>query len=311
MDNTTLLTANNISYLYANQLGIRDVSLELKQGQVLGLLGPNGAGKSSLLRLLAGVIQAQQGSITLSGETLNPCNIRQRKSIGYLSEHPPLYLAMTVDEYLLYAAKLYGFKTKTCSSQLDFAKTRCGLNKFSRRVIKTLSKGIKQRIAIAQSILHQPKLILLDEPGDGLDPSHLKQMRQLIKELAVDHSIVISTHQIEDVKTCCQQLMILNQGKAVYQGELSDLDYSFKTECLFVKFATPPNLEKLNSIAGVDKVEQHDKHKFTIYGQRGHANQGLSQTIMHTALQAGWNLNEIHPQEQSLDLLFDRVIGEN
>jgi len=183
---------------------------------------------------------------------------------------------------------------------------QCDIEEYSHRLIKTLSKGIKQRISIAQAIIHKPKLILLDEPGDGLDPHHLVELRRLINTLAKDHAIVLSTHQIEDVKQCCQQILILNKGKPAYYGDLSIFEQSLELEHLHAHFLKPPKIDQIKSIEGVYNVEQQSDNQFLIHGQPG---EQLTQSIMQVAVSLGWNLNEIYPQEHNLDSLFHQIIG--
>jgi ABC-2 type transport system ATP-binding protein len=214
------LAAVGLTKKYGRHAAVNGVDLQLYQGDVLGLLGVNGAGKSTTLNLLTGNLIAQSGSVNICGVDLLREPIKAKKHLGYLPEVAPLYPEMTVDEYLRFAAQLHGISKNNLAAALTTAKNRCGLADKSASLIGKLSKGYQQRIGIAQAIIHSPDVIILDEPGVGLDPAQSNQMRELIRLLAHDSSVIFSSHILSDIETTCSRVAILHQGKIVLDEEL-------------------------------------------------------------------------------------------
>lgn len=218
------LTARNLTRRFGNRDIIRDVSLELKRGEVLGLLGHNGAGKTTTMQMLTGCLSPNSGSIEICGIDLLRQPTKAKAHLGYLPETPPLYRELTVDDYLNFAARLRGMKPVDVSAALAQAKQRCGLEAVSKKIISTLSKGYQQRVGIAQAIIHQPDVIVLDEPTVGLDPAQIREVRTLIRELGNTHSVILSTHLLGEVESICDRVEILNRGSLVYSGTTAELD---------------------------------------------------------------------------------------
>jgi len=203
---------------------IRDISLELKRGEVLGLLGHNGAGKSTTLQMLTGCLQPNSGEIKICGIDLARKPIPAKAHIGYLPETPPLYRELNVNEYLTYAARLRGINSANANEALALVKHRCGLNAVGQKNIGALSKGYQQRVGIAQAIIHQPDIIVLDEPTVGLDPTQIRDVRSLIRELGDTHSVILSTHLLSEVESVCDRVEILHTGELVFSGTTAELD---------------------------------------------------------------------------------------
>jgi ABC-2 type transport system ATP-binding protein len=198
--------------------------LELRRGEVLGLLGHNGAGKTTTMQMLTGCLSPNSGSIAICGIDLARQPTLAKAHLGYLPETPPLYRELTVDDYLTFAARLRGMKPANVSAALSQAKQRCGLEAVSKKIIGTLSKGYQQRVGIAQAIIHQPDVIVLDEPTVGLDPAQIREVRTLIRELGNTHSVILSTHVLGEVESICDRVEILNRGSLVYSGTTAELD---------------------------------------------------------------------------------------
>jgi len=218
------LSAIHLKRCFGGQTVIRDISLELQRGEVMGLLGHNGTGKSTTLQMLTGCLQPDSGEIKICGIDLSQHPIMAKAHIGYLPETPPLYRELNVDEYLTYTARLRGIDNASTTEALVLAKQRCGLSAVGQKNIGTLSKGYQQRVGIAQAIIHQPDVIVLDEPTVGLDPAQIRDVRSLIRELGDTHSVILSTHLLSEVESLCDRVAILHEGELVFNGTTAELD---------------------------------------------------------------------------------------
>ena len=210
------LSARNLVRRFGNRSVVNGVSLELHRGEVLGLLGHNGAGKSTTLQMLTGVLLPHAGSIDICGFDLAGQPDRAKACIGYLPESPPLYRDMHVDDYLKFVARLHRMSAAQTTEALAQVKARCGLQQVGRKIIGTLSKGYQQRVGIAQAIIHNPEVIVLDEPTVGLDPAQIRDIRALIRELGDTHSVILSTHLLGEVETVCDRVEIMHHGRIIY-----------------------------------------------------------------------------------------------
>ncbi|MEC7875716.1 MAG: ATP-binding cassette domain-containing protein [Pseudomonadota bacterium] len=219
----TLISINGLSKFYGQKHAIEGVSFAVHQGEILGLLGPNGAGKSTTMQIICGVIAANSGSVNITGHDIIDAPKQAKQNIGFLPEQLPLYGDLTVDEYLFYSAKLRGIKKQSLNDQIISCKRRCGLENTGARLIQNLSKGYKQRVGIAQAIIHMPPIIILDEPTSGLDPKQILEIRELMRELSKDHSIIISTHILSEVEAICDRVIIINEGNIVLDQYLKEL----------------------------------------------------------------------------------------
>jgi ABC-2 type transport system ATP-binding protein len=217
------ISAHNLSRRFGNHIAVRRVDLELKRGEVLGLLGPNGAGKSTTMQMLTGNLAPTSGSVQICGIDLLKNPRKAKRCIGYLPENPPLYKELTVDEYLRFAARLHNVDLSRIDFVLTEVKQRCGLSDIGKRLISALSKGYQQRVGVAQAIIHQPEIIILDEPSVGLDPNQIREIRTLIRELGKSCSVILSTHILPEVESVCDRVQIMNQGVMVFSAALTEL----------------------------------------------------------------------------------------
>lgn len=217
------LSAQNLVRHRDNRVVVDNVTLELRRGEVLGLLGHNGAGKSTTLQMLTGALPAQSGQIEICGFNLLDQPQQAKACIGFLPEHPPLYRDMRVDDFLLYAARLHKIPSAKLGDALVLAKQRCGLQDSGRKVIGALSKGYQQRVGIAQAIIHNPAVVVLDEPTVGLDPAQIRDIRTLIRELGNSSSVILSTHLLNEVESLCDRVMILQKGRLIYSGSSAEM----------------------------------------------------------------------------------------
>ena len=231
-----MIEVSHLTKQYGNHLAVDDVSFTVADGQICGLLGPNGAGKSTIMNILTGYLSATSGQVTVAGHPLPEEADAAKACVGYLPEQPPLYPEMTVQEYLTFAAELKGVKKAERKEQVCRAARRTGLEAVLPRLIRSLSKGYKQRVGIAQALLGSPSLIILDEPMVGLDPAQVIEIRKLIRELGRAHTVILSSHILSEVQAVCQQILILSKGHLAAAGSLEELTADGKSlEAVFLE----------------------------------------------------------------------------
>jgi ABC-2 type transport system ATP-binding protein len=218
-----MIHVSNLTKYYGDYAAIRSVSFDVPKGKVVGFLGPNGAGKSTTMRILAGYLTATSGRATIDGFDVfwQPLEVRRR--IGYMPENCPLYPEMRVVEYLDFRGGIKGLHGRDCRKRIEYVLDRCWLRGVRRQLIGTLSKGYRQRVGLADALLHKPQVLILDEPTIGLDPSQIRETRGLIRELGQEHTILLSTHILSEVEVTCEQAIIINQGRVAAAGKLSEL----------------------------------------------------------------------------------------
>ena len=306
----TLIEAKNLSYIYPASLvskaekmaAVKDISFTIKRGEILGFLGPNGAGKSTTMRLLSGVLVPASGSIQICGFDLFEQPLQAKNKIGYLPDVPPLYKEFTVDEYLKFCAGIHQIAKSDISSSLNYVKQRCGLEQQGKRIISHLSKGYQQRVGIAQAIIHQPEIIILDEPTVGLDPIQIYEIRGLIKELGDSHSVLISTHILSEIQEICHTVQIINQGELVLKDSISGLNQRMQSCTLIARFQATPDKDLIESIAGVSELIAQDDGSWFILCEQD--TQRIASAIVSLAAKENWALYEIYKQNLSLEKVF-------
>ena len=231
-----MIEVSHLTRKYGSRLAVDDISFTVEDGVIYGLLGPNGAGKSTIMNILTGYLAATEGQVTVAGHPLPEEADAAKACVGYLPEQPPLYPEMTVQEYLTFAAELKGVKKAERKEQVCRAARRTGLEAVLPRLIRSLSKGYKQRVGIAQALLGSPRLIILDEPTVGLDPAQVIEIRKLIRELGRAHTVILSSHILSEVQAVCQQILILSKGHLAAAGSLEELTADGKSlEEVFVE----------------------------------------------------------------------------
>lgn len=301
------LSARNLTRRFGSQTVIHDVSLELRRGEVLGLLGHNGAGKTTTMQMLTGCLSPNSGSIEICGIDLAQKPTLAKTHLGYLPETPPLYRELTVNDYLTFAARLRGMKSADVSAALAQAKQRCGLEAVSKKIICTLSKGYQQRVGIAQAIIHQPAVIVLDEPTVGLDPSQILDIRNLIRELGTAHSVILSTHLLSEVQSICNRVEILQNGKLIYGDTSARMQRYGQISGFIVSLRNPPALSVLQNLGGVTQVEQLSDMQFRVLHT---AEQNPSAELLTLAAQQNWQLEQLTPLQTTLEEVFVKITDE-
>ena len=298
------LSARNLCRSFGRREVIRDVSIELRKGEVLGLLGHNGAGKSTTLQMLTGALLPQSGNIEICGYDLACQPAKAKAQIGFLPETPPLYRDMRVDDYLVYAAKLHCVPRSEITSLLTETKRRCGLQDNGNMIIGTLSKGYQQRVGIAQAIIHQPEVIILDEPTVGLDPSQIRDIRALIRELGDMHSVILSTHLLSEVESICDRVVIIHHGHLIYGDSSARMQQYGHQPGFIVTLRSPPSLAELQAISGVEQVEQLSATQFRILCA---ADTNSGAVLLELAAQHGWQAEQLVTLQSRLEDVFMQI----
>ncbi|SDX81126.1 ABC-2 type transport system ATP-binding protein [Allochromatium warmingii] len=298
----TLVRATALSRQFGQHSALSDVELCLERGQVLGLLGANGAGKTTCLRLLSGLLAPTAGRIEILGIDLVRQPLAAKRHLGYLPERPPLYPELRVDEYLTYCARLQRLPRRAIAEAVATAKQRCGLDEHGRRLIATLSRGYRQRLGLAQAILHRPAVLILDEPTEGLDPVQMRELRGLIRELAQDAGIILSSHLLPEVQAVCDRVMILHQGRVRLDAAIQT---SRPTNRWRVQLGEPLAVEALKLLAPVAEAQALGSNRFQIELCEGTNSADLARALLLAEL----DLCELAPERSDLERTFFDLIG--
>ena len=299
--NAVLVKVENLYRYYDRHCAVQDLGFTLARGEILGLLGPNGAGKTSTLQMLSGNLAPSAGEILIDGVDILDEPLAAKAAIGYLPEQPPLYPDLTVDEYLDYCAGLHRLGSQARLPARENAKARCGLKDEGRRLIGNLSKGYRQRVGIAQAILHSPAVVILDEPTVGLDPIQIREIRALIAELGREHGVILSTHILPEVQAVCDRVLIIHRGRQVFADSLAGLAGRMQAGSLILECREPPPLKDLKAIAGVQEVEKLDGGRLRVRYASG---QDPVEEIAAWAVKGKWGLRQLTPEHKSLEQIF-------
>ena len=303
-----IVKVENLSHRYSVQWAVRDINFEISQTGIVGLLGSNGAGKSTIMNIICGVLSQTEGDVYINGINLRKEPVAAKQNIGFLPQKPPLYGDLTVDEYLTYAAQLRQMDPKDIPAALETAKEKCGISHFSKRLIKNLSGGYQQRVGIAQAIIHNPKLVVMDEPTNGLDPNQILDVRALIKDIAKDRAVLVSTHILSEVQATCDRIMMIEHGSVVFSGSIDDFDNYIEPDSFVMTLSHAPLEEDIMKVAGVTDVKPISEYssRFRVWfdGDR----ETLSRMV-DASVKNGWGLSEIQLEKSSMNDVFAQLSG--
>ncbi len=302
----TLISVDGVWRYYGDYCAVEDISFQVQRGEVLGFLGPNGAGKTTTMQIITGVLAASAGAVSVAGHDIVDAPRRARMHIGYLPEQPPLYPELSVDEYLTYAGKLRGLRGPALREALTRSKERCGLSDVGHRLIRNLSKGYQQRVGIAQAIIHSPAVVILDEPTVGLDPIQIREIRDLIRELGQDHSVILSTHILPEVQSVCDRVLIVHNGELVLDRKLSELRDSGPGSSILVGLKNAPDLTVLQQLNQIKRISRLASDRYRIEHD-GTAD--FAQQFAQFAVDRKWGLFELITETDSLESVFIRLTG--
>jgi ABC-2 type transport system ATP-binding protein len=312
-----MITVKDLTKRYARTVAVDQISFSVEKGQIVGFLGPNGAGKTTTMRMLTCFLPPSSGTATVAGFDVLEQPLEVKRRIGYLPETPPLYPEMETAEYLTFVGKLKGLSGSELTKRVDFACERCAITDVKKKILGKLSKGYRQRVGLAQAIIHNPDVLILDEPTAGLDPKQINETRDLIKNLAGDHTIILSTHILPEVEQTCQHVIIINKGKLVATDSVENLQARARgAESVLVEVAgRNGNLDlavvqkRLEQIRGVGRVEYKTSHAnrsvFEVESLKGFVRGDLARAVV----EAGWDLNELRPAAMSLEEVFLQLTG--
>lgn len=302
-----IVEVKHLSHRYSVDWAVRDINFSIEDNGILGLLGSNGAGKSTTMNIICGVLNQTEGEVYINGIDLRKDPVEAKKHIGFLPQKPPLHPDLTVDEYLVHCAVLRRMDPSKIREAVDAAKERCEITHFSNRLIKNLSGGYQQRVGIAQAIVHNPRFVVLDEPTNGLDPNQIVEIRKLVKELAKDHAVLISTHILSEVQAICDEIRMIDHGKVVFSGSMEEFNNYIVPNSFTVTFGNPPATEDLASLGGILNIEELAKGSFRV---RFEGDSGITERVVAKSMKCGWHLKEIALDHTSLDVIFAKLSGK-
>jgi ABC-2 type transport system ATP-binding protein len=315
-----MITVTDLTKRYARNTAVDRISFAVHKGQIVGFLGPNGAGKTTTMRMLTCFLPPTSGTASVAGFDVFEQPMEVKKRIGYLPETPPLYPEMRTAEYLTFVGRLKGLANADIAKRLDYVCERCSIVDVKDKLLGKLSKGYRQRVGLAQAIIHNPDVLILDEPTAGLDPKQINETRALIRGLAGDHTIILSTHILPEVEQTCEQVIIINKGKLVATDSVDNLQRRARgAESLLLEVAGRRGdldkatvQERLERVSGVTRVQFKNKREnrstFEVESRKGSLVRG---DLARAVVEAGWDLNELRPAAVSLEEVFLQLTGDS
>lgn len=304
----SIVRIENLSHRYTRDWAIRDINFEIDQVGILGLLGSNGAGKSTTMNILCGALNQTEGNVYIDGIDMRQQPEEAKKLLGFLPQNAPLHLELTVEEYLVYCAEIRGINKHEIKKAVSAVMEKCGVTHFAGRLIRNLSGGYRQRVGIAQAIIHTPKLVILDEPTNGLDPNQILEVRKLIKEIGEERAVIVSTHILSEVQAICTEIKMIEGGKMVFTGTMDAFNNYILPDSMLLFMDNPPSFEELSAIPDITGVEQLSGKSIRL---RFKASEDLSKKIITMSVHQGWELKEIMLEKSSLDEIFAQLSNKN
>jgi ABC-2 type transport system ATP-binding protein len=305
-----MIKVENLTKRYAGQAAIQDLNFEVGKGEIMGFLGPNGAGKSTTMRILSSFMPPSSGRATIAGFDIFEQSLQARAHLGYMPENVPLYNDMRVTEYLNYRAALKSVPHRRISERVGDVKELCGLKDVEKKIIGALSKGYRQRVGLADALVHEPDLLILDEPTSGLDPNQIRQVRDLIKNLGKQHTILLSTHILPEVEMTCSRVIIIHKGKIEACDTPENLLSQIRTAGgvrLEAKVGNDNGVEELKKIAGVRDVTASNDGDWKTFSLRVESGADVREEIFRLASQRRWSVRELSQQRATLEDVFVEI----
>ncbi|QHS63339.1 ABC transporter ATP-binding protein [Chitinophaga agri] len=304
----SIVKLEHLSHRYTSSWAIRDINMEISQTGIVGLLGSNGAGKSTTMNILCGVLNQTEGNVYVNGINMRENPELAKQEIGFLPQTPPLYMDLTVDEYLIYCAGLRLMPKEKIQPALKEAKERCGIAHYSQRLISNLSGGYRQRVGIAQAIIHRPSLVVLDEPTNGLDPNQIIEVRALIKDIARDRAVIFSSHILSEVQLLCKEIKMIDNGRIVFADSMDAFNNYIEPHSVLMHMENPPAAEALMAIPGVTKTDFLTERQVRVHFN---GDQEITEHLIAASIQQGWRLREITLDKTALDEVFKQLSNQS
>jgi ABC-2 type transport system ATP-binding protein len=302
-----MIVVENLTKRYGERLAVNQVSFQVRKGEIIGFLGPNGAGKSTTMRMLTGFLSPSSGSVRIGGFDMLEDPLKAKQLLGYLPETPPLYNDMSVRDYLDFVGQLKGLSGPERKKRLDYVLERCFLKDRTNQLIHQLSKGYKQRVGIAQALIHNPPVLILDEPTSGLDPAQIIQIRDLIRELAIDHTIILSTHILPEVQSTCSRVLIINRGQVAAEGTPQELEAQLRGGrqiSLLVRGPQDAVVASISGVEGVTDVTAAPEDGLTHVTLNVPGELDVRYALASRVVGSGWGLVELKSVSLSLEEIF-------
>lgn len=300
-----------VEHLYhrytSSRWAIEDINFQIDEAGVVGLLGSNGAGKSTTMNIICGVMRQTTGEVYIDGINTLKEPVKARKLIGFLPQKPPLYPDLTIDEYLRFCAEIQWMDKKKIKSAIAVAEERCGITHMKDRLLRNLSGGYQQRVGWLRPSYMIRRFVVLDEPTNGLDPNQILEVRQLIKDIAVDRTVMLSTHILSEVQATCSSIKMIEHGRVVFSGSTEDFDNYIEPNTLYLEFDQLPVVDELMKLPGIKRAEVLDNHGVRLWydGERGTIKQ-----VMREAVSRGWDMTELRKEKSSMEAVFAKLSGK-
>lgn len=299
-----ILSVEHLSHRYSSQWAIRDIDFRIERTGIVGLLGSNGAGKSTTMNIICGTLNQTEGKVRINGADIRTSPVEAKMQLGFLPQAAPLYTDLTVDEYLLHCAFLRRMDKRIVNKALAEVKERCGISHFSKRLLKNLSGGYRQRVGIAQAIIHKPKLVVLDEPTNGLDPNQILEVRSLIKNIASDAAVIFSTHILSEVKALCRDIRMIENGRLVFSDSIEAFNNYVEPHSALATMYNLPATEELLNIEGIVRVEPLNERQVRLFFN---GDKEVTGRVVERSVKRNWQLTEIALEKNSLDEVFAQL----
>lgn len=300
----SIVKIEHLSHRYSRTWAIRDINMEIGHTGILGLLGSNGAGKSTTMNILCGALNQTEGKVYIDGIDMRQHPGQAKKELGFLPQNPPLYLDFTVDEYLTYCTELRLMDKKQVPAALEEAKENCGITHFSKRLIRNLSGGYRQRVGIAQAIIHRPKLVVLDEPTNGLDPNQIIEVRSLIRDIARQRSVIFSSHILSEVQLLCNDIIMIEGGKIVFSDTMDAFNNYIAPSSVLLVMERPFSPEDFQDIPGLVRVDTLTEKQVRIHFD---GTTDFTEHLIVTGVERGWRLSAVTPDRTAVDEIFKQL----
>jgi ABC-2 type transport system ATP-binding protein len=299
-----ILKVENLSHRYASSWAIREINFEINDAGVIGLLGSNGAGKSTTMNIICGTLLQTEGNVLINGLSMKDDPIAYKKQIGFLPQQAPLYLDFSVQEFLEYAAQLRLMDKRIIKGAVDEVLEKTSITHMRNRLIKNLSGGYRQRVGIAQAIINKPKVVVLDEPTNGLDPNQIIEARKLIKEIAKEHAVLLSSHVLSEINLLARDIIMIEAGQVIFSDTLDVFNNILQPNTMSVRMLNMPDADELLAMEDVQKVEMLPDYRCRIYFQ---PNDDLAERIIRKSFEKNWRLTSINVESSGMDDVFKQL----